>query len=60
MIEDSYVRLTSRGNLPKYEINGKVTNIEQSVMRGIHDLLPGIAKLVRRISRRKILILQTS
>lgn len=49
MIKDSYLRLSGL-EFPTVAINADVTNTEQAVLRALHDILPGRAKIIRRLS----------
>jgi len=48
MIEKSYSRLTGL-EFPTKAVSKDVTNTEQAVLRALHDILPGRAKIFRRL-----------
>lgn len=47
MIKESYVRLSGL-EFPSFAVDENVTNTEQAVLRALHDILPGKAKIYRR------------
>jgi hypothetical protein len=48
MIHSSYERLAG-SKFPVLALDKNVTNVEQAVMRGLHDVLPGRAKIIRSV-----------
>lgn len=54
MLRDSFERLSGL-DFPVQGIDGKVTNTEQAALRGMHDILPGRAKLFGRIRKEFVL-----
>lgn len=47
MIKDSFQRLSGL-EFPSFTVNEPVNNTEQAVLRALHDILPGKAKLFRK------------
>lgn len=50
MIKESFERLSGM-DFPAVGLRGKVTNTEQAALRGMHDILPGKARLDRQMMK---------
>ena len=55
MVKDSFERLIGQ-DFPTFGIDLPVTNVEQAAMRGLHDILPGRAKLYDRLIREELIL----